>query len=90
LETKVQLDHAVWSKKTFIADKTTNCPDVKEMHFAACVVQASHTPSASFREVWRKCITVLSKQQQDIADYVYHVRQQEEEASSQKRVRSKQ
>ena len=44
---------------------------IKEMHFSIVVIYASHTQSASFREVWRKCITIYSALQQDIADYIW-------------------
>jgi hypothetical protein len=46
---------------------------VKEMHFATAVIYASLTHSDSFREVWRKCITIHSGLQQDIADYIFRV-----------------
>ncbi len=45
---------------------------IKEMHFSVAVIYASHTPTASFREVWRKCITIYAGMQQDIADYIWH------------------
>ncbi len=50
---------------------------IKEMHFSIAVIYASHTPTASFREVWRKCISISSGLQQDIADYLWRVQDSE-------------
>ncbi len=56
-----------------VIDKLPLIETIKEMHFSIAVIYASHTPSASFREVWRKCITIYSAQQQDIVDYLARV-----------------
>ena len=55
-----------------VLEKLPLITTIKEMHFSIAVIYASHTPSASFREVWRKCITMYASMQQDIRDYLWH------------------
>ncbi len=61
-----------------VMDKMPLLDQIKEMHFSAAVIYASHTPTASFREVWRKCITIYARMQQDIADYLSHAQSSED------------
>jgi len=50
--------------------------EVKEMYFQTAVTHASHTPSASCKDVWRRCIAAYARQQQDVADYLWHVQEE--------------
>ena len=57
------------------------------MYFDIAKTIACNTSSETFREVWKHVITVYSNCKQDIADYLWHasqVQQQEEEEQEHK------